>query len=296
VYYDAREMTDSAQRPSQLPREGSLFAGRYKLEARLASGGMGAVYRAADPDGRVVAIKVLHPELASDSDIRRRFRRESSILHAIQHPGVVRILDTGTDDKDRSYTVMELLSGETLDQRIARLGKIPIAELVPIVDQVADALTVVHEHGVVHGDLKPANVFLVDEDGHERAKLVDFGLSKVHGLDRLTRTGEVIGTPGYMAPELLTGDGTLDGRIDGYALGVILYEAIAGKQPFTERNPGRLMFEIVMGRAVPLDEAAPDVAPPIARVVERAMAKGRDERFGTPADLARAFSEAASSA
>jgi serine/threonine protein kinase len=296
VYYDAREMTDSAQRPSQLPREGSLFAGRYKLEARLASGGMGAVYRAADTDGRVVAIKVLHPELASDSDIRRRFRRESSILHAIQPPGVVRILDTGTDDKDRSYTVMELLSGETLDQRIARLGKIPIAELVPIVDQVADALTTVHEHGVVHGDLKPANVFLVDEDGHERAKLVDFGLSKVHGLDRLTRTGEVIGTPGYMAPELLTGDGTLDGRIDGYALGVILYEAIAGKQPFTERNPGRLMFEIVMGRAVPLDEAAPDVAPQIARVVERAMAKGRDERFGTPADLARAFSEAASSA
>jgi eukaryotic-like serine/threonine-protein kinase len=289
-------MSDSAQRPSQLPREGSLFAGRYKLEARLASGGMGAVYRATDTTGQVVAIKVLHPELASDSDIRRRFRRESSILHAIQHPGVVRILDTGTDDKDRSYTVMELLSGETLDQRIARLGRIPIAELVPIIEQVADALTVVHEHGVVHGDLKPANVFLVVEDGKERAKLVDFGLSKVHGLDRLTRTGEVIGTPGYMAPELLTGEGTPDGRIDGYALGVILYEAISGKQPFTERNPGRLMFEIVMGRATPLDEAAPEAGERVARVVERAMAKGRDERFETPADLARAFAEAAQAA
>ncbi|MEM9189060.1 MAG: serine/threonine-protein kinase [Myxococcota bacterium] len=279
--------SDELDRASQLPRAGSTFAGRFSLVRRLAAGGMGAVFEATDAAGTAVAIKVLHPELASDTEIRRRFRRESSILAAIDHPGVVRILDMGTDDRGRSFTVMELLQGETLAEWMERSGALSPEELRPVVHQVCDALSAVHGHGVVHGDLKPANLFLVEEGEGRVAKLVDFGLSKVHGLDRLTRTGEVIGTPAYMAPELLTGDGVPDGRVDTYALGVILYEALANAKPFTERNPGKLMFEIVMGKNIPLTQHG--VAPEVAEVVERAMAASRDKRFPTTKELGDAF-------
>jgi len=219
------------------------------------------------------------------------------VLAALDHPGAVRILDTGTDADGRSYTVMELLRGETLHALIERDGSASAARLEPIIRQMCDALEAVHEHGVVHGDLKPANVFLAEKaegagGDEDHVKLVDFGLSKVHGLERLTKTGEVIGTPAYMAPELLTGEAEPDGRVDTYAIGVILYEALAGKQPFAERNPGKLMFDIVMGKAVPLEEVAPEVPAPVVAVVHKAMASKRDERYQTPAELVEAFSRA----
>jgi len=279
---------------TSLPPEGSVFAARYRLTRKLAEGGMGAVYEAEErPPGRIVALKVLHPEYATDPDVRRRFRRESSILAALDHPAIVRIFDFGTDEKGRAWTSMELLRGETLRQRIEREGRLAPRTLVPILSGVCSGLSAVHAHGVVHGDLKPDNVFLLGTDGEDAVKLVDFGLSKVHGLDRLTRTGEVIGTPAYMAPELLTGEGVPDGRVDTYALGVILYEAMSGRQPFVERNPGKLMFEIAMGKGTPLAEAAPDLPEDVVAVVEHAMAHRRDERFDTPDALAAAFAAAA---
>jgi len=120
-------------------------------------------------------------------------------------------------------------------------------------------------------------------------KLVDFGLSKIAGLDRLTKTGEVIGTPAYMAPELLTGESEPDGRVDTYGLGIVMYEALTGAQPFAQKNAGKLMFDIVMGKKIPLSEAAPDVPPKVVAVVDRAMAAKRDERYGSPGELAHAF-------
>lgn len=287
-------MAGSDDRTS-LPPEGTVFAVRYRLGRKLAEGGMGAIYEAEDTAaGRPVALKILHPEYATDPDIRRRFRRESSILAALDHPAIVRIHDFGTDDRGRPWTAMELLRGETLRQRIDREGRLSPATLVPILQGVCSGMSAVHAHGVVHGDLKPANIFvLAGPDGGETVKIVDFGLSKVHGLDRLTRTGEVIGTPAYMAPELLTGEGTPDGRVDTYALGVILYEALSGRQPFTERNPGKLMFEIVMGKGTPLEQAAPDLPPDLVVVVQHAMARRREERFDSPDALARAFRAAA---
>lgn len=236
---------------------------------------------------RPVAVKVLLPALLDDADIRRRFRRESSILAALDHPGVVKTLALGTDDAGRSWTAMELLTGGTLKEAIDREGRIGPVALVPIVEGICGALAAVHDHGVVHGDLKPNNIFLTPEA--PGVKLVDFGLSKIAGLDRLTKTGEVIGTPAYMAPELLTGESEPDGRVDTYGLGIVMYEALTGAQPFAEKNPGKLMFDIVMGKKIPLSEAAPDVPPKVVAVVDRAMAAKRDERYGSPGELADAF-------
>ena len=166
-------------------------------------------------------------------------------------------------------------------------GRLTPAALVLIVEGICAALEVVHDHGVVHGDLKPNNIFLTaDALG---VKLVDFGLSKVTGLDRLTKTGEVIGTPAYMAPELLTGESEPDGRVDTYGLGIVLYEALTGAQPFAEKNAGKLMYDIVMGKKIPLEDAAPDVPAAVVAVVDKAMAIKCDQRYETPAELATAF-------
>ncbi|MDQ3035828.1 MAG: serine/threonine protein kinase [Myxococcota bacterium] len=290
--------------PALVP--GATLDERFRLVREIASGAMGAVWEAIDLSGRVdapaiaagsrVALKVLRPELHSEPSIRRRFRREASILQSISHPAVVRILDLGTGAGERSYTVMELLHGETLEARLARDGRLAPRALAPLVRAIAEGLAAVHAHGVIHGDLKPSNVFLAAE-GSSPAKIVDFGLSKIEGLERLTRTGELTGTPAYMAPELLTGAGELDARIDQYALGVVLHQALAGRLPFQlNKHPGALMFDIVMGKGTPLEEAAPDVAPAVREVVARAMAPKRDARYADVLALAAAFEEASAGA
>ena len=285
---------------------GALLDGRFHLRREIASGAMGSVWEAVDTTGRgdaplvapgtVVALKLLRAELHSEPAIRRRFRREASILQSIAHPAIVRILDVGTDASERSYTVMELLHGETLEARLARDGRLAPAALAPMLTAICAGLAAVHAHGVIHGDLKPSNVFLVAGEGAAPAgvKIVDFGLSKVEGLERLTRTGELTGTPAYMAPELLTGAGELDARIDQYALGVVLHQALAGRLPFVlSKHPGALMFDVVMGKGEPLAVAAPDVPEAVRAVVARAMAPKRDDRYEDVLALARAFAEAA---
>jgi serine/threonine protein kinase len=239
-----------------------------------------------------VALKLLHPELCVDREMHRRFRREASILASLEHAAVVRVLDVGETDGGLLFTVMERLRGETLLARIERAPFVDPKELWPVVEDVCAGLGAAHAHGVLHGDVKPANIFLVQEqvaDPRVGAKLVDFGTSKVHGLERLTRTGEVVGTPTYMAPELLTGQGVLDARMDIYAMGVVLYEALVGRPPFVERNPGRLMFRIATGKVDPLAEACPDLSPDVCSVVERAMASKAEQRFATAGELAEAF-------
>lgn len=279
-----------------------MLDGRFRLVREIAAGAMGAVWEAVDTTGRTappeiapgstVALKMLRPELHSEPSIRRRFRREASVLQSLSHPAVVRILDLGTDASERSYTVMELLRGETLEARLAREGRLPAAALAPMIRAIAEGLAAVHAHGVIHGDLKPANVFLLAEGGASPVKIVDFGLSKIEGLERLTRTGELTGTPAYMAPELLTGAAELDARIDQYALGVVLYEALAGRLPFTKVHPGALMFEIAMGQGLPLEQTAPDVPLAVRAVVARAMAARREERFAGVLELASALEDA----
>jgi eukaryotic-like serine/threonine-protein kinase len=259
----------------------------------LAAGGMGAVFEAEDLRGGRVAVKVLHPDLARDLEIHRRFRREAAVLEVVRHPGVVRVHDVGGEG-DLVFIVMELLEGETLYAHLQRRSTLTPGELVPIVRDVCAALEEVHGRGILHGDLKPPNVFLVDPKREATCvKVVDFGLSKVHGLERLTRTGEVLGTPAYMAPELLTGEGTLDRRIDLYSLGVVLFEAMAGRLPFEERNPGRLLFRIAEGDTPDLQALRPDLSVALTGLVRRAMAARPADRYPDANALARAFAEAA---
>lgn len=251
---------------------------------------MGAVFEARDErDGRDVALKLLHPELCVDREMHRRFRREASILASLEAPSLVRVLDVGETPEGLLFTVMERLRGETLAARIERAPYGGATELWPAVRDVCAGLAAAHAHGVLHGDVKPANIFLLASEGG--AKLVDFGTSKVHGLERLTRTGEVVGTPTYMAPELLTGQGAIDARIDVYAMGVVLYEALVGRPPFVERNPGKLMFRIATGDVDPLSEARPDLASALVNLVERAMAPKPAARYGTAAALSQALRE-----
>lgn len=281
-------------RPNAAPRQslpppGTVIGGRYVLGRTIASGGMGAVYEAEDKkERRPVAVKLLHPELSEDREVRRRFRRESSVLRALEHPSIVRILDMGSDDDALLYSVMELLDGETLLARLEREGPLDARALLPIVEGIAAGLGAAHAHGVIHGDLKPANVSL-EADG---VKLLDFGLSKVLGLERLTQTGDLNGTPAYMAPELLTGKGELDERIDTYAFGVILYQCLTGRPPFAGKIPGKLMMDIVMGQAPPLSELAPSVPEDVAAVVAQAMSRQREHRFASAEALARAYAAA----
>jgi len=269
-----------------------MMGERYRLTRLVAEGGMGAVFEAVDTqESRTVALKLLHPELTADRDVRRRFRRESSVLMALDHPCVVDVLDVGTSDDELLFSVMELLDGETLLELVAREGSLSTEALLPIVEGIADGLGAAHDHGVIHGDLKPANVFLVGEG--RAVKLLDFGLSKVLGLERLTRTGELIGTPAYMAPELLTGKGDLDERIDTYAFGVMIYQCLAGAPPFTADVPGKLMMDIVMGNATSLGEVVPGVSDSMSAVVMTAMSRQRERRFHTARALARAYRDAA---
>lgn len=238
------------------------------------------------------AVKILKADLHAEPGIRRRFRREASVLQALVHPGVVRILDLGNDDGERSYTVMELLTGETLAARILREPRMEVAAFAPILLAIVEALATVHRHGVIHGDIKPENVFL-PAAGQFPIRLVDFGLSKIEGLERLTRTGELTGTPVYMAPELLTGQGEIDARIDLYAVGVLAYYALAGQLPFsTKRHPGALMFDIVTGKVTPLETLRPELPEKLVRAVKRAMAPKRDERAPDAAALWAELSEA----
>jgi len=267
---------------------GTDLAGRYELVAEVAHGAMGDVFEAFDRvDGSKVAIKVLRAEYLTDESMRRRFRREGAILKALDHPALVRLLELRIEDDGVVFLVTEYVEGETLAERLLN-GPLGIVEADPLVDALCDGLGTAHRHGVLHGDLKPANV-IWPKEGIPR--LVDFGASKILGLDRLTATGEVSGTPAYMAPEVLTGKADVDERIDVYGLGVVLYEALSAKQPFHDRHVGRLMMKIDAGDCLPIDAVA-NVPAEVARVIGRAMHRDKDDRYADMTDLKRAWHSA----
>lgn len=273
-----------------------MVGDKYGVTGLIGEGGMGAVYEAEHlAIGRLVAVKVLHPKHAQKKEAVARLQHEARVAGTIGHPNICEIYDMGRLDDGSPYLVMERLHGETLAERIQRDGTVPYRDLLDIVVQVLSALVAAHDKGVIHRDLKPDNIFLSERAGmHPVAKLLDFGISKAQREESsmdLTRTGMVMGTPYYMAPEQARGQRDLDGRVDLWAVGVILYEALSGRRPFVARNYNALLMQILTTKHKPLGEVARDVPGPLCAVVDRALAKMREDRFQNASEFLDALTQ-----
>ncbi len=273
---------------------GHTIEGKYQLSSVLGRGGMGTVYEATHRlTNRRVAVKVLLPEQADRPDAIARFHHEARVVSSIGHSNICEVIDFGRLADGRPFLVMERLEGETLGQLLDRKLRLELGEAVLIVRQSLQALEAAHAHGVIHRDMKPDNVFLIKHPGAPLvAKVLDFGVSKAMGDDRdveLTRTGMVMGTPYYMAPEQARGDRNLDGRVDVWAVGVLLYEALTGTRPFVAKNYNALLVQILTARQRPLLEMNPRIPRALEAVIDQALAKKREDRFPTVAAFAEAL-------
>jgi serine/threonine protein kinase len=257
---------------------------------------MGTVYEAEHIAlGRSVAIKVLRSALALKPEAVRRFQQEARAAGAIGHPNICGVTDLGTLDDGSPYMVMDRLAGETLADRVASERGLPFEDVVDILTQVLSALVAAHEQRILHRDIKPENVFLTARVGcPPLAKLLDFGVSKVmvDAADsraelNLTRTGMVMGTPYYMAPEQARGERDVDGRVDLYACGVIMYESLTGKRPFTADNYNALLVQILSGTPRPARDLRPALPASYAAVIEKAMARRREDRYASAVEFQR---------
>jgi serine/threonine-protein kinase len=256
--------------------------GRYRLEGLLGRGAMGAVYAARDEAGRALAIKTLAIDrVAGDEDadaLRERFAHEARTALSLHHPGILATIESGEDD-GLAWIAMERLGGTTLEAHTRAPALLPPPVAVLVVARVADALAYAHRRGVVHRDVKPANI-LVDLPA-DRVKLADFGLAAIAGGGR-TRTGVMLGTPAYMAPELLAGQRP-DARADLYALGVVLFELLAGALPHRADSLGRLMREVSAQPAPDVRTLRPDLPAVLADAVALALEKQAAHRIGDAA-------------
>lgn len=255
--------------------------GPYRLLREIGGGGMGTVYEAEDTRlGRRVAIKLLPPEYSRDRRAKERFLREARSAAAVDHPNLCTIHDVG-ESGGRLYIVLSFYEGETLRERIRR-GPLSLAEARDVAMQVARGLARAHEAGIVHRDIKPANVILTRRG---EAKILDFGIARLAGDEAsLTRTGASWGTPAYMSPEQARGE-PVDERTDVWSLGVMLYEMLAGRRPFGGEGMEAVVTAILTRKPEPLERARPDVPPELAHVVERALTKDPEERYGSAAEL-----------
>ena len=251
--------------------------GEYQLVERLGEGGMGAVYKSHDVlTGRVVALKVLRKGLGLDKQFVARFDREIKAAERLEHPHIVATLGCGIL-KGIQYLAMEFIDGENLYQRIQKVGALPETEVVRIALGIAKGLEHAHRQGLVHRDVKPENV-LLGQDGS--VKLADLGLAKsVYGDSHLTQTGEVVGTPYYLSPEQAMGIREIDGRADLYALGGTLYHALTGRVPFDAPKALDILMLQIKEQPVPLTVLNPALSPGLVRVVEKLMAKDREQRY-----------------
>ena len=287
----------------ELPQPGQRI-GRYRVESLLGEGGMGAVFAATnDVTGRAVAIKWMLPSVARSDEAVARFLAEARATARIEHPNVIQVLDMGQDGL-APFLVMERLRGESLGERLARVGRMSSAETLALMIPACRGIAEAHSEGIIHRDLKPDNIFLCEgKDGSPRPpKVLDFGISKLYeegDTKKLTQTGSIMGTPLYMSPEQVTAHLAPDAAFDVYSMGVVLYECLAGRAPFESDGIFGLLQKISAGDATPLRVAAPDVAPEIAEVVMRAMHINREYRYSSMTALAdelervRAYASAA---
>ncbi|MDX1419617.1 MAG: tetratricopeptide repeat protein [Rubricoccaceae bacterium] len=270
----------SAARPPDPSPAGDPI-GRYRLLGPLGQGGMGVVFRAEDPRlGRQVALKLLPEALSGDADAKARLEAEARAASALDHPHICTVYEIGETGDDRLYIAMACYEGQTLADRLDGGGALPIDEAVEIARQLASGLAAAHRKGIVHRDLKPSNVFLCEEDGvpPPQAKILDFGVAKVEGM-ALTRPGATLGTIEYAAPEQAHGE--VDARSDLWALGVVLYEMLAGRRPFTGSYDAALLYAILNEAPAPLHAARPDVPEALEALVLRLLEKDPADRYQT---------------
>ncbi len=265
---------------------GSVIDERYTIQRRIGAGGMGAVYGAVQHSvGREVAIKVVNPTLVGDPYIIKRFLREAKLTSRLSHPNAVAVLDFGQTPEGLFYLVMELISGRTLGQVLKADGPFPADRVVRVGSQILDALIGAHALSIVHRDLKPSNVIVLDSaPGRDLVKVLDFGLAKSLSHDTtmtsVTGSGALLGTPAYMPPEVARG-GEADARGDLYSLGVILYQLASGRLPFVGDSIHDLLIKLSRETAPPLESFG--VPAPLARVVERLMAREAGDRYPSAA-------------
>ena len=270
---------------------GTHIGGRYRLEAEIGRGGMSTVYRAFDTVlERTVAIKVMHREIAADSDQLERFRREARSVARLNHPHIVTVIDAGeepsTDEEPPGegtpYIVLEYVEGETLKDMIRREGPLEIPQAIAYAIEIARALGAAHEHQIVHRDVKPHNILVSAEGG---AKITDFGIARTLSEEGLTMAGRVLGTTDYVSPEQALGE-PVTGQSDLYSLGVVLYEMLSGDVPFHGESPVAVAMKHVREEVPDVQTLRPEVSAATASVLDRALAKDLARRYPDAATMA----------
>jgi len=271
-------------------RVGKTLAGKWRVEALLDSGAMGAVYRARHENGQPAAIKVLHAHLALDHETRKRFQLEGYVANKIGHPGAVRIIEHDTAEDGAPFLVMELLEGEPLSAWLARADRLPVPEALAICGQLLEVLAAAHAADVLHRDIKPANVFLMR---HGHVKLLDFGLARVRvGAKSMVPTahGLALGTPHYMSPEQASGKrDEVDARSDLFAVGALLFRAVSGRRIHEETKLGPALMAAAVRRAPALAAVMPSAGPLLQRAVDTALAFDKKDRWPSAREMLEAL-------
>jgi serine/threonine-protein kinase len=274
---------------------GTKVGGKYRLEQQIARGASSSIWRAYHETlRRPVAVKIMEAGLGLSEERVERFLREAQLASLVQHRYIVDIFDIGQTAEGLPFMVMELLQGISLAQRISREPALPAQDFLDVIAMVLSGLHGAHNAGIVHRDLKPENIFLVEDGAGSYPKILDFGVSFLatneldQEVDRLTQEGSILGTLWYMSPEQIIGQLDIDRRSDLYNIGVILYEAFAGVFPFAATTVGELVVKIATRTPRPLIELRPNIPPEIAALVERAMAKDREQRFADAAEMLEA--------
>jgi serine/threonine protein kinase/dienelactone hydrolase len=272
--------TKTIQTSPLIPDKGILIAGKYKIIVEIGSGGMGIVYKAADTQlRRNVALKFLPPELSRHPEAKERFIREAHAAAVLDHPHICTIYEVG-EYEDKAYIAMAYVEGQSLREKIAG-QPLPLDEALDLAIQVAEGLEEAHNKGIIHRDIKSANI-MVTEKG--QAKIMDFGLAKVEGESRITKEAKTMGTVAYMSPEQARGE-AMDQRTDIWSLGVVLYEMLSGRLPFQGERETSIMYSIVHEEPRPLRAIKPDVPPELERIIQRALQKKAESRYSSAQEM-----------